>query len=326
MSQLRCKIALETWPLAEPFVISRGARTEAHVIVVELDDGHNVGRGECVPYARYGESIESVAKAINAVAPSLSDRVALQELLPAGAARNALDCAFWDLEAKRRRQAVYALAGLAAPEPFITCYTLSLGSPESMAAKAQSVASMSLLKLKLGGGAADASRMRAVRAARPDARLVADANESWQAADLPMLLAVAAECGLEVVEQPLPADDDRALATVKRLVPVCADESVHVATDIEGLVGRYDAVNIKLDKSGGLTAAIDAVAEARRHGLDVMVGCMVGTSLAMAPATLLARSARWVDLDAPLLLATDRPGGLRYDAATAFPASTTLWG
>ncbi len=319
-------VTVETWPLAEPFVISRGSRTEAHVVVAEVCDGDHAGRGECVPYARYGETVESVLAAIEAAGRPLPNRHALQDLLPPGAARNVLDCALWDLEAKRAGVPVHALAGLARPAPFTTCYTLSLAPADAMAAKARQVAAQTLLKLKLGGGPADAARMRAVRAARPDARLVADANESWSEADLAPLLDVAGECGLELIEQPLPAGSDTALAGIRRAVPVCADESAHVAADLEQLVGRYDAVNVKLDKAGGLTAALAAVAEARRLGLAVMVGCMVGTSLAMAPATLIAQGSRWVDLDAPLLLATDRPGGLRYVGSTVYPPDRTLWG
>jgi len=328
MSRLSVKAAVEAWPLAEPFVISRGARTEAHVVVVEVDDGRHRGRGECVPYARYGETVDSVIAAIEEVAATVgvTDRTALQRALSPGAARNALDCALWDLEAKAAGKPAHALAGVAPPGQVTTCYTLSLGTPAAMAAKARAVAHLPLLKLKLGGGDADVARMRSVRVARPDARLVADANESWRPDDLARLLQAASECAFELVEQPLPAGEDDILASVEHLVLICADESAHVTGDLAALASRYDAVNIKLDKAGGLTEALAMAAEARRLGLDIMAGCMVGTSLAMAPAMLVAQGARWVDLDAPLLLARDRPGGLRYDGAIAYPPATELWG
>jgi L-alanine-DL-glutamate epimerase-like enolase superfamily enzyme len=320
----------EAWPLAEPFVIARGARTETHVVVASVQRGGHVGRGECVPYPRYGETVEGVVAALRAAGP-LRDRAELARALPAGAARNALDCALWDLEAKEAGLPVHRLAGLPAPTALTTCYTLSLGAPEAMAAKARAVADMPLLKLKLGGAGrdgapGDAERLRAVRAARPDARLVADANESWKEADLPALLAVAAECGLEMLEQPLPAGRDEALAAVERRVAVCADESAHTSADLASLAGLYDAVNIKLDKAGGLSEALAMAAEAGRLGLATMVGCMVGTSLAMAPALLVGAGARWIDLDAPLLLARDRPGGLIYRGATVMPPTAGPWG
>lgn len=316
-------VEVETWPLREAFVISRGAKTTAEVVVATVRNGHLVGRGEAVPYARYGESVAGVAEVAARV--RCADRAELQRLLPAGAARNALDCAFWDLEAKRVGRRVTELANRQMPDATVTCYTLSLGAPETMAAKAREMAHLPLLKLKLGGVGDDA-RMAAVRAARPDARLVADANEAWTPAMLPHFLDVAARLGFETIEQPLPADDDAALAQIARPVPVCADESVHTRADLARLAGRYDAVNIKLDKAGGLTEALAMADEARRLGFRIMVGSMVSTSLAVAPALLLADGAAWVDLDGPLLLARDRDGGLAIRDGVIAPPSRMLWG
>jgi L-Ala-D/L-Glu epimerase len=318
----------ETWPIAGVFAIARGAKREAAVVVAEVSDGTVTGRGECVPYARYGETIDSVRGAILAMQGRISGRARLQELMPAGAARCALDCALWDYEAKLSDISAATRAGLPVPlRPLLTCYTISLGEPDAMAAAAAAATarSLPLLKLKLGG-ADDAERLRQVRAACPSARLVADANESWTPALLPELMAAAAEAGVEVIEQPLPADADAALVGVEHLVPVCADESVHTRTDLDRLVGRYEAVNIKLDKAGGLTEALALAAEARARDLKIMTGCMVATSLAMAPAMLLAQLADWVDLDGPLLLARDRAPGLRYEGALVYPPEPGLWG
>ncbi len=259
----------------------------------------------------------------------MRSRAELLERMPAGAARNALDCALWDWEAKRTGTSAAALAGLSALRPVTTAYTISLGAPEEMAAKAAAARSMPLLKLKLGGAThrgGDAARMRRVRAACPDTRLIADANEAWTPEALPELMAVAAETGLELIEQPLPARADAALAEIGRQVPVCADESLHTRAELADLARRYDAVNIKLDKAGGLTEALALAAAARAAGLRIMVGCMVATSLAMAPALLLAQDAHWVDLDGPLLLARDRHPGLVYDGALVHPPPPELWG
>jgi L-alanine-DL-glutamate epimerase-like enolase superfamily enzyme len=322
---LKVAARVETWPIAGEFVISRGAKREAAVVVAEVSDGSVVGRGECCPYARYGETVEGVAAVIAALG-SVRDRTELVQRLPAGAARNAVDCALWDWEAKRSRTSAAALAGVPAPLRCVTtAYTLSLGSAEAMAARAASVPALPLLKLKLGGEG-DAERLRAVRRARPDARLIADANEAWTPELLAQLMAVAVETGLEVVEQPLPAGADAALATIGRKVPVCADEALHTRADLARLAERYDAVNIKLDKAGGLTEALALAADARAAGLRIMVGCMVATSLAMAPALLLAQDADWVDLDGPLLLARDRQPGLVYEGALVHPPPAGLWG
>ncbi|MBO0765882.1 MAG: dipeptide epimerase [Hyphomicrobiaceae bacterium] len=315
---------VETWPIAGSFVISRGAKREAIVVLAEVSAGTSIGRGECTPYARYGETVDGVRAAI-AAEREVRSRAEIMQRMPAGAARNALDCALWDWEAKSAGTSAAVLAGVEVLHPVTTAYTLSLGAPEEMAAKAIAARTMPLLKLKLGG-AGDAERMRHVRAARPDARLIVDANEAWTPADLPALMAVAAETGIEVIEQPLPAGVDAALADVKREVPVCADESLHTRVDLADLARRYDAINIKLDKAGGLTEALALSAAARAAGLGIMVGCMVATSLAMAPALLLAQTADWVDLDGPLLLARDRHPGLCYDGALVHPPVPELWG
>ncbi|MBX6426597.1 MAG: L-Ala-D/L-Glu epimerase [Variibacter sp.] len=321
-------VSIERWPIAGAFTIARGARTEAVVVVAELRDGPHWGRGECTPYARYGETVEGVAAAIaglrEAVANGL-DREALQRVMPAGAARNALDCAFWDLEAKRSGRPVHALAKLPPPRPCVTAYTISLGSPEAMAEAAAKAAGRPLLKVKLGGEG-DPARIRAVRAAAPEAELIVDANEAWTPADLAANLQACAEAGVTLVEQPLPAGADDVLAHMARPIPVCADESLHDRGSLDALSGKYDAINIKLDKAGGLTEALALAEEAERRGFALMVGCMVATSLAMAPAVLLAQRARVVDLDGPLLLARDRPEGLRYDEARVYPATRRLWG
>ncbi|MEA2954284.1 MAG: L-Ala-D/L-Glu epimerase [Alphaproteobacteria bacterium] len=325
---LTLTVRIERWPILGSFAISRGAKTEAVVVLAELTDGQARGRGECVPYARYGETVERVAAAIAAMRDPIAnglDRAGLQRALPAGAARNALDCAFWDLEAKRSGKPVYELAGLAPPRPLVTAFTISLGTPESMAAAAEKAAARPLLKVKLGGDS-DLACIAAVRRAVPEAELIVDANEAWTADNLAENLAACAEAGVTLVEQPLPAGGDDALAAIPRPIPVCADESVHDRRSLGALMAKYDAVNLKLDKAGGLTEALALSDEARRRGLAVMAGCMVSTSLAMAPAMLLAQEARIVDLDGPLLLAKDRPDGLRYEGSLVHPPERKLWG
>jgi L-alanine-DL-glutamate epimerase-like enolase superfamily enzyme len=314
----------EAWPLAQPFVIARGAKTQANVVVVRVGDGQQTGRGEAVPYARYAESVEAAIAALVAITQPV-DRHHLADLLPAGAARNALDCALWDLEAKQAGTRAWALAGLGELQPVRTAYTLSLGAPATMAAAAKAVPNLSLLKLKLGG-AGDPERIAAVRAARPDARLIADANEAWTTDMLAPFLAAAAAAGVELIEQPLPADADEPLAHVARPVTVCADESAHTSRDLDRLVAKYDAVNIKLDKTGGLTEALLMARASRAAGFKIMVGSMVATSLAVAPALLIAQDADWVDLDGPLLLARDRDHGLIIDNGRISPPSPELWG
>ncbi len=330
MSIILSDVRAERWPVAGAFTISRGSRTEAEVVVATVTDATHVGHGEAVPYARYGETVAGVIADIEAVgrADNTLTPARLVDIMPAGAARNALDCALLDLEAKRTGRGVAEALGLPASDaPLVTCYTLSLAAPEQMAAAAVTAADKPLLKLKLGGGHQDAERLRAIRRARPDARLVADANESWSPSDLEALLTVCAEVRLELLEQPLPAGEDAILARIERPVPVCADESAHTAADVAGLASRYDAVNIKLDKSGGVTSAVAMAKAAKASNLDVMVGCMLATSLAMAPAWLLSPWARWLDLDGPLLLARDRSPAITYrPGGLICPPPRGLWG
>ena len=329
MATPRLEVSVERWPIIGAFTISRGAKTEAEVVVARVSAGPHAGHGEAVPYARYGETTTGVVAAIESGFAKLRgsiDPLHLLDAMPAGAARAALDCALIDLGAKSSGQsAAQTLIGQPLA-PLHTAYTLSLAAPDDMAARAAAVPGYPLLKLKLGGSASDGARMAAVRRARPDARLIGDANEGWSEADLVSLLAAAAEHGLEAIEQPLPADQDDVLAHITRPLPVIADESAHCAADLARLAGRYDGVNIKLDKSGGLTAALAMARTARVMNLKIMVGCMVATSLAMAPAVLLAQDADWVDLDGPLLLAEDREPRLRYEGAVLHPPTPDLWG
>ena len=325
---LTLTVRAESWAIAGAFTIARGAKTQAEVVVAEVSDGRHRGRGECVPYARYGETIAGVMAAIEAMRAPLGEgltREALQTAMPAGAARNALDCALWDFEAKASGRPMHVLAGLPAPRALVTAYTISLGTPQTMAEAAAQAAGRKLLKLKLGGPG-DAARIAAVRAAAPDAELIVDANEGWRADNLADNLAACVHAGVTLVEQPLRAADDAALAQIARPIPVCADESVHDRASLVSLIGKYDAVNIKLDKTGGLTEALALAHEAERLGFSVMVGCMVATSLSMAPAMLVAQRARVVDLDGPLLLARDRDNGLKYENSLVYPASSALWG
>jgi L-alanine-DL-glutamate epimerase-like enolase superfamily enzyme len=321
-------VHIEHWPIAGSFTISRGAKTQAAVVVAELSDGHHRGRGECVPYARYSETVDGVAETITALADEIArglDRGALQKAMRAGAARNALDCAFWDLSAKRAGKPVHELAGLPPLKPLVTAYTISLAEPDVMAEQAAKAAGRALLKVKLGS-TDDRTRIMAVRQAAPQAELIVDANEGWTADNLAENLAACAQAGVTLVEQPLPADADDVLAHIARPLPVCADESVHARASLPGLVGKYDAVNIKLDKTGGLSEALAMVKDAERLGFALMAGCMVATSLAIAPAILIGQRARVVDLDGALLLARDRPDGLRYEESLVHPATPALWG
>ncbi|MEM7170914.1 MAG: N-acetyl-D-Glu racemase DgcA [Pseudomonadota bacterium] len=322
------EVRRESWPLAQVFTISRGSKTDAQVAVAELAQGGQVGRGECVPYARYGESLDSVVAQIETLRADLAagmTRQDLQSALPAGAARNALDCAFWDLEAKTAGQRVWDLAGLPAPGPVTSAYTLSLDSAEKMRASAAENAHRPLLKLKLSGPD-DLARVEAVRAGAPDARLIVDANEGWDLRDYETLAGPLKGLGVEMIEQPLPAGQDQDLATLDRSVPLCADESCHDRGSLTALKGRYDIVNIKLDKTGGLTEALKLKAAAEAAGFGIMVGCMVATSLAMAPALLVAQGAAIVDLDGPLLMAKDRANGLTFEGSLVHPPKAELWG
>jgi L-alanine-DL-glutamate epimerase-like enolase superfamily enzyme len=322
------RVETERFPIAGRFTISRGSKTEAEVVTCAIDDGSFKGHGECVPYARYGESIDSVIAAIEAVRGDLEGgltREALQAAMPAGAARNAVDCALWDLEAKTRGHRAHLQFCHMLPRPVVTAMTISLGDPEEMAAQARASAHRPLLKVKVGGGN-DYARIHAVASAAPNSRIILDANEGWTDENIRENLLAAAAFHVALVEQPLPAGKDEILRHIPHPVPICADESVHTAQGLHELAGLYDAVNIKLDKTGGLTAAIELRDRARELGFGVMVGCMVGTSLSMAPAVLLAQDADYVDLDGPLLLARDRSPALTYTGSLVSPPEPALWG
>jgi L-Ala-D/L-Glu epimerase len=318
----------EIFPIAGRFIISRGAKTEAQVVTVTVSDGAHSGRGECVPYARYGETVQSVMEEIKAASgaiaagPSRSD---LQTLMPPGAARNAVDCALWDFEAKAGERSVEEMLGAGKAAALFTAFTLSLGSPDEMAAAARAAAHRPLLKIKVGGDG-DIERLRAVVQAAPNCRIILDANEGWTEANVEANMGEAAALGIVLIEQPLPQGHDKVLGRMKHPVPICADESAHSTTSLQGLAGLYDAVNIKLDKTGGLTEALKMREAAKAMGLKIMAGCMVGTSLAMAPAIYVAQGADYVDLDGPLLLARDREPALRYDGSLVFPPEPRLWG
>ncbi len=318
----------ETWPIRGVFRIARDSRTEIVTVVVEIREGPAVGRGECRPYARYGETVDGVMAAIEAITADLQvglERDSLGERLPPGAARNAIDCALWDLAAKRTGQPVWMLAGLAPLQPLITAFTLSIDTPENMAVAARANAWRPLLKLKLDGDG-DLDRVAAVRASSPQSRLIVDANEAWTSADYEFLAPELAQLGVAMIEQPFRADDDTLLADLPRPLAICADESCHDAGSLDRLSGLYDVINIKLDKTGGLTEALRLKALALERGFAIMVGCMVATSLAMAPAMLVAQGAPYVDLDGPLLLAADRQPGLRFEGSLMHPPERALWG
>ncbi|HBS98269.1 MAG TPA: dipeptide epimerase [Citreicella sp.] len=318
------EVTRDTFRLAQVFTISRGSRTETKVLTVKVTRDGVTGWGECVPYARYDETLDSVAAQIESL-PADVTRAALQGLLPAGAARNAVDCALWDLDAKQSGRRVWELAGLPKPGPEITAYTLSLDTPEKMREQAAKNAFRPLLKVKLGTPD-DMPRLEAVRAGAPEATIIVDANEGWTAQVYADLAPHLVRLGVAMVEQPLPAGEDDALIGMDRPVPVCADESCHDRASLPHLKGKYDIVNIKLDKTGGLTEGIALLEAAKAEGYGIFVGCMVGSSLAMAPAVLLAQGAAFTDLDGPLLLAEDRDPGLLYDAAGVPPPEAALWG
>lgn len=324
---LRLSSRIESWPIAGSFAISRGTKTQALVVIAELSDGRITGRGECVPYARYGENPEAVLARIDSLRDSIAglNRTDLQAALPPGAARNAIDCAFWDFEAKTANRRAYELAGLPPPRPLLTAFTVSIGSPDAMAQAARAAAHRPLLKIKLGQ-AGDPERIAAVRVAAPKVELIVDANEGWNPENLAENLASCANAGVTLVEQPLPDGADGILSGLDRPLPVCADESARDRKSLTALVGKYDAVNIKLDKAGGLTEALAMAEEATRLGFSIMAGCMVSTSLSIAPAHLIGQMAHVVDLDGPLLLAKDREDGLRYDGSLVYPPDHTLWG
>lgn len=324
----KLEIAIEEWPLVQPFVISRGVDRSAIVVVVRLTQGGATGWGESTPYGRYDETPQSVVNAIDACrGPIENDRhVTARGLGLRGAAANALDCALVDLACKRDRTSAWQLLRQAEPRPLQTTITITLDTPEKMAADALRWPTFPLIKVKLGAGDGDMERIEAIRAARPDARLICDANEGWTVDQLENYARTLARCGVEMVEQPCRAGLDEGLRHVDIPIALCADESCHVAADVEGLVGKYDVVNIKLDKAGGVTGAFELAAAAQTHGLKVMVGCMLGTSLAMAPALLAGQLAAYVDLDGPLALSRDRSPAMTYCDGVVCPAPSALWG
>ena len=328
MAKRSLSVDVEYWPIRGQFTISRGARTLATVVVATVvQEGKRV-RGECVPYPRYGETAENVEKAILDMADAIENgltREELQDRMPAGAARNALDNALWDLEAKLTETPAAERAGLPRLQSLETAFTLGIDTPDAMAAKAAAAQDHRLLKIKLGADG-DFERLEAIRAARPEARLIVDANEGWQPAQLEAYLAACAAAEVALLEQPLHADADACLAGIDHPIPICADESVHDRRGLAQVAERYDAINVKLDKTGGLTEALALIAAARDLDLKIMVGCMLGTSLAMAPAILAAQEADFVDLDGPLLLERDRVPGLRYVAGEVLPPTPDLWG
>jgi L-Ala-D/L-Glu epimerase / N-acetyl-D-glutamate racemase len=324
--KLEFRVAEQSWPLDQPFRTSRGPSTEARVVVVTVSDGQHAGRGEAVPISRYGQSPASTAAQLEQIFPQCVDRRQIQELLPAGAARNALDCALWDLEAKSSGKRVWDLAKIQIANSVETAFTISLDTPEKMAAAAQKSKDAPLLKLKLGGDSLDLPRAEAVRGAAPAARLMVDANESWSPSHYRAIVPALAELGIELIEQPFPADADDALETLDHPIPVCADESCHTTADLPRLVNRYDAINVKLDKTGGLTEALSLTERARERGFKILIGCMVCTSLGIAPARLLVRATDHADLDGPLLLAGDRHHRLLYESGKIGLPSPELWG
>jgi len=324
---LSLEVAVDRFPLKKPFTISRGSVSELELVTATIRDGACAGRGECRPYARYGETVDSVTAQIEAVRGFVEaggDREGLLREMPPGAARNAVDCALWDLEAKTAGKSVQELLGLPPPQPALVTYTIGLDTPEAMAAAALACG-RPLLKLKLGG-AGDLERVEAVRAALPEVRLVVDANEAWMPDMVESWSRHLAGLGIELIEQPLPVDLDEALFGLPRPVPLCADESCHGIEDLERLAPLYDMINIKLDKTGGLTAALELAEQAEAEGLEIMVGCMMASSLAMAPAFVLAPKAACLDLDAPLLLARDRDHAIHYEWAMMQPPVRELWG
>jgi L-alanine-DL-glutamate epimerase-like enolase superfamily enzyme len=328
-AQLRLEIFAQSWPLDKPFRIARGVRTEARVIVVTASDGSHTGRSEAVPSARYGQTISSTIAQLEEVRAHCGtgfDRKQVQELLPAGAARNALDCALWDLQAKMSGKRTWELANIPVVDAVETALTISLDTPEKMAATARAYTGMPILKLKLAGDDLDLPRVEAVRKEAPAARLLIDANESWSPLHYRNIVSGLRELRVELIEQPFHADSDEVLETLDHPVPVCADESCHTTADLPRLVNRYEAINVKLDKTGGLTEALLLSTRARQSGFKILVGCMVCTSLGIAPARLLASTADYVDLDGPLLLAGDRPHGLLYENGRIGIPSRELWG
>ena len=325
---MRLTVTTESWPIAGNFTISRGTKTAAEVVVASLSEGAHTGRGECVPYPRYEETVPQVMAALEAVKDRIGTgltHAGIPALVSPHAARNALDCALWDLHARQQSRPVWQLAGLSEPKPLITAFTLSLDSPQAMGEAAARASDRPLLKLKLGRDG-DAERLKAIRANAPHSRLIVDANEGWTAENLAEMLKACADAGVELVEQPLSASNDEALRHVSHAVVICADESAHDRAGLDDLVGKYDAINIKLDKTGGLSEALALAEAARQRNFKIMVGCMLATSLAMAPAMLVAQMADVVDLDGPLLLKQDRIPGIRFEGSLMHPPPSALWG
>jgi len=321
-------IEIESWPLARPFAISRGVKTKADVVVAKITEGVVTGWGECVPYPRYDETVDGVAADMEKLSPALADgmdRGQLQGALHAGAARNALDTALWDLEAKLSGKRVWQLAGIDAPTSYVTAETIGIGTVDEMAGSAERLRSAPLIKVKLDGQLV-MERMQAIRAQAPSSRLIIDPNEGWTIDQLKDVTPKLADLGVEMIEQPVPAGSDDGLAAYDPPIPICADEACHTSTDLDGLKGKYQMVNIKLDKTGGLTEALKLAQAATDAGFGIMIGCMVGTSLAMAPAVLLGGYAEFVDLDGPLLLKQDRKGGLLFEQGSVYPSDPRLWG
>lgn len=325
---MQVKISQACYPIRGSFTISRGSRTEANTVIVELTQDGVTGRGECVPYARYNESIASVTAQIEAVQAALFDGMSgedLAQLMPSGAARNAVDCALWDLRCKAQGKRIWDVLDLA-PQSLTTAYTLSLDTPEKMYEVARENAHRALLKLKLGGGSEDLDRVKAVREAAPDSDIILDANEAWTLDEYQSFIPELEKLRIRMIEQPFPAKDNALLDGLPRPIPICADESCHDLHSLPELIGRYDMINIKIDKTGGLTEALALKAEAEKAGLDVMVGCMLSSSLSMAPAFVVAQNAAIVDLDGPLLLAEDVDNAFTFDGSTMLPFSGALWG
>jgi L-Ala-D/L-Glu epimerase len=323
---LEFKVAEQSWPLDKPFRTARGASTDARVVVVTVSDGQHTGRGEGVPISRYGQTPASTIAQLEQIFPKCVDRRQVQALLPASAARNALDCALWDLEAKCSGKRVWELANIQVVDAIVTAFTISLDTPEKMAAVAQANKDAPLLKLKLGGDSLDLPRVEAVRGSAPAARLMVDANESWSPAHYREIVSALHGLGVELIEQPFPAAADDVLETLDHPVPVCADESCHTTADLPRLVNRYDAINVKLDKTGGLTEALLLTERARESGFKILIGCMVCTSLGIAPARLLVGATDYADLDGPLLLAGDRHHALAYENGRMGVPQRELWG
>ena len=324
--KLAFSVAVQGWPLDKPFRTARGPSTEARVVVVTVSDGQSTGRGEAVPISRYGQTPASTATQLEQIFPKCVDRQQIQDLLPAGAARNALDCALWDLEAKASGKRAWELAKIQVVKSIETAFTISLDAPEKMAAAARASNDAPFLKLKLGGDSLDLPRAEAVRGAAPAARLMVDANESWSPSHYREVVPALRGLGIELIEQPFPADADDVLESLDHPVPVCADESCHTTADLPRLVNRYDAINVKLDKTGGLTEAVLLTQRAREHGFKILIGCMVCTSLGIAPARLLVGATDYADLDGPLLLAGDRHHRLLYEEGKISLPSGELWG